>query len=463
MADEPEQSVTVEGIIANLHPDMGQECAQLVVDNDHNLTTSIHGTRSSRHDFLANIRAEADMNINEPLDSLDSHWSVSDSHAQSHHTGNSAVPIGDPSGVEGWKQMVVSNNRLLQQQSELINRIICPNRKRSPSSTIELAGKRRKTAAETALIDSGSESCYSESSPECPLTDQNGGNTNALDDFIDHIADDQTDEEHEEDNDDTEDVLMSLKDFHDNADKCGPKINDKLAEHVMQNFHGRVSDEKAKTLTKNYDRPSNCNECFVPMTNEVVWPTLPKKTRDIDSKFQRIQQYQLKALYPTLRVFDKLFQASKDKKGLSATDTKECLKMTKDSFQLQQVAFTDASYRRRFLIKEDLKPTYKTLCNDANPITKNLLGDNLDAKMKEMEVTKRLSSKLKPFDQRPGSNYRGGFNRGSSYYHNQTQRGSYRPPYNNRGYRGGSSTTRGGDRGRQPFLGRGRGRRGTSQ
>ena len=164
-----------------------------------------------------------------------------------------------------------------------------------------------------------------------PLTDQNGGNTNALDDFIDHIADDQTDEEHEEDNDDTEDVLMSLKDFHDNADKCGPKINDKLAEHVMQNFHGRVSDEKAKTLTKNYDRPSNCNECFVPMTNEVVWPTLPKKTRDIDSKFQRIQQYQLKALYPTLRVFDKLFQASKDKKGLSATDTKECLKMTKDS------------------------------------------------------------------------------------------------------------------------------------
>ena len=137
--------------------------------------------------------------------------------------------------------------------------------------------------------------------------------------------------------------------------------------------------------------------------------------------------------------------------------------MTKDSFQLRQVAFTDASYRRLFLIKEDLKPTYKTLCDDANPITKNLFGDNLDAKMKEMEVMKRLSSKLKPFDQRPGSNYRCRFNRGSSYYHNQTQRGSYRPPYNNRGYRSGSSTSRAGDRGRQPFLGRGRGRRGTSQ
>ena len=123
-SDEPEQSVTLEGIIANLHPDMGQECAQLVVDNDYNLTTSIHGTRSSRHDFLANSRAEADMNINEPQDSLDSHWSISDSHAQSHHTGNSAVPVGDPSGVEGWKQMVVQT-------------IDCSNN--SPNSSIALS------------------------------------------------------------------------------------------------------------------------------------------------------------------------------------------------------------------------------------------------------------------------------------------------------------------------------------
>ncbi|KAK3093482.1 hypothetical protein FSP39_016269, partial [Pinctada imbricata] len=194
--------------------------------------------------------------------------------------------------------------------------------------------------------------------------------------------------------DDTIAVLASLKEFREDADKSGPKIHEELAKHVMDNFHGRTCEEKAKTLAKKYDRPSNCEQCFVPKTNESVWPSLKKKTQDLDAKLQRLQNFQLKAMYPTLQLFDKLFGAAANKKGMTHAETVQCLNLVKDSFQLLQVAFTDMSYRRRYLIKGDLKPSYKQLWNDTNKITKNLLGDNLDTKMKEIEMSAQLSGKL---------------------------------------------------------------------
>ncbi|KAK3106325.1 hypothetical protein FSP39_017740 [Pinctada imbricata] len=163
----------------------------------------------------------------------------------------------------------------------------------------------------------------------------------------------------------------------------------------MENFHDRVDEEKAKALAKDYDKPANCSQCYVPKLNDVVWFTLDKYAQNTDVKLQRIQHYQLKSMFPVLQLFDKLYQSTKAKKGLTHSETVEGLNLAKGAFQLMQVAFTDVSFRRRQFLKDKLRAPYKQLCSDSNPVTKNLLGDKVEEKMKELEVAKRMSGKLR--------------------------------------------------------------------
>lgn len=60
-----------------------------------------------------------------------------------------------------------------------------------------------------------------------------------------------------------------------------------------------------------------------------------------------------------------------------------------------QTAYTEISFKRRYLIKADLKTCYRSICNYNNPITKWLLGDIVDTKMKEIDVTQKLGNKFR--------------------------------------------------------------------
>lgn len=60
-----------------------------------------------------------------------------------------------------------------------------------------------------------------------------------------------------------------------------------------------------------------------------------------------------------------------------------------------QTAFTGISFKRCYFIKADLKPCYRSICNDNNPITKWLLGDNVAIKMKEIDFAQKLGNKFR--------------------------------------------------------------------
>lgn len=199
---------------------------------------------------------------------------------------------------------------------------------------------------------------------------------------------------------------------------------------------------------KGHKRPKNCNNWTVPKTNESVWPSMKKKSQDVDVKLQKVQGIQLKGMFPLGRIFDMLLKASKAGTGLSHTDTKECLKLTKDSYQLMQTAFTEISFKRRYFIKADLKPCYRSICNDNNPIIKWLFGDNVDTKMKEIDVTQKLGNKLRKSEFSSCSgfytntkmrNYQG-YQRGSNRfgpYQRQTQSyGNYKQTENHNSFLG---------------------------
>ncbi|KAK3095290.1 hypothetical protein FSP39_012863 [Pinctada imbricata] len=385
MADQAEQGqdqdspiITVDGVIANLSPSLENDCSHRLSEDSTTLP------RVNRHDFLAEIRRqeEEEMNIHE-----------ANTNDRIAHASNSN-PMASALDLQGWRELVANNNRIMQQQSDLISHFLCEKRFETPCYEGTGNMRPRMEAPVSTPEISGSTRDINKSSTEIPLT--RNSDRSGLDDLIAHVSTDKGNETEDcLQSADTEDVLQSLKDFHDSADKTGPNIDQKLAELVMENFHDRVDEEKAKALAKDYDKPANCNQCYVPKLNDVVWFTLDKYAQNTDVKLQRIQHYQLKSMFPVLQLFDKLYQSTKAKKGLTHSETVEGLNLAKDAFQLMQVAFTDVSFRRRQFLKDKLRAPYKQLCSDSNPVTKNLLGDKVEEKMKELEVAKRMSGKLR--------------------------------------------------------------------
>ncbi|KAK3084284.1 hypothetical protein FSP39_011035 [Pinctada imbricata] len=185
-----------------------------------------------------------------------------------------------------------------------------------------------------------------------------------------------------------------MKDFYGDGDKTGPEINTDLAEIISSGFHVRVPEEKTKKLSDMYFRPKNIDKFVVPKTNESVWPSLRRRSQDIDANLQKIQGYQMKGLVPTTQAFDKLLTAAQTGKGLTPQDTSECVKLLQHSIQLGQFAFNELTYRRRYFMKGDLKSCYRQLCNDSNPVTNYLLGDNVEAKMKDMDTAQTVGNKV---------------------------------------------------------------------
>lgn len=67
---------------------------------------------------------------------------------------------------------------------------------------------------------------------------------------------------------------------------------------------------------KGHHLPKNCDNWTVPRTNKSVWPSLNKKSQDVDVKLQKVQGIQLKEMFPFGRIFDMLLKASKAGTGL---------------------------------------------------------------------------------------------------------------------------------------------------
>jgi hypothetical protein len=224
--------------------------------------------------------------------------------------------------------------------------------------------------------------------------------------------------------------LGSLEDFMLQNDRTGPSISEELAKVLNKSFQIRPSEEKAKKLCEKYFRPENCDNLTVPRCNPEVWPTLRKKSQSVDYKLQKTQSVILKAMVPTCNLLDKLLATKKKKKSMQAAspkETNEMLDLAQDTIKLLQLAFSDLSHKRRYLIRPELKSIYKPLCNDSNEVTSFLFGDHVDEEIKKIDASRKVGKKL------------------NDYHHSSSAR------FNNNNF--GSNNN--------PFLGKGRGRKQT--
>lgn len=108
----------------------------------------------------------------------------------------------------------------------------------------------------------------------------------------------------------------------------------------------------------------------------------------------------LEALTPACNLLDKLSLARKStSNGIKSSN--ECLELAQYNVKLLQLAFTDLSHKRRYLIRPELKHSYKSLCNDAKKVSEFLFGDDVGEKIKKIDASKRVGKKLQGYEYQP--------------------------------------------------------------
>ena len=343
----------------------------------------LNSPNQPRHDFLASVMNTSSPSISDINYANEANVGAYASRNQSASSTpmTMAAPINE---MESLRNMVIQNQQMLQNIMARSSGI-----SRAPS-TMSAA----PTDDSGRTVHSMSDSEEDRVASDHDINDNIQTPVGSMDDFINKcIRNDNNDDNEPLDNEHVQ-ILESLKEFFADEDKCGLAINDSLAEILSAAFHVRVTEEKTKKIADMYHKPSNMKNCHVPKTNDSVWGSLRRKTQDTDAKLQKIQMQQMKSIIPTVQVFDKLLAAAKAGKGLNANETSECIKLLQHSIQLSQTAFNEISYRRRHFLKGDLKPCYRQLCYDNNPITKYLLGDNVESKMKDIDTAQKVGNKV---------------------------------------------------------------------
>ena len=195
----------------------------------------------------------------------------------------------------------------------------------------------------------------------------------------------------------------------------------------------KVSEDKIKTMMKKYCRPENCEALAPVPVNLAVWKCISKRTQQTDIALQRNQGIICKGLVPLLTVLDDMLGKTKMGNGLSQQELVNATKLVKDTFVFMQMAYADMNVKRRNHIKSDLHPSYQSLCSDKNPITQNLFGDDIDGKIKEVDIANKLGNRIGKFKSKgPGLNIGTGRGRSKPYERpplDLTLRGMGIPPF----------------------------------
>ena len=200
----------------------------------------------------------------------------------------------------------------------------------------------------------------------------------------------------------------------------------------------KMDPAKRQTALDKYNRPENCDFLGVTRVNPEVWDTLSKHTRSQDVKFQRIQTSIIKGLIPLVQLADQLAkpttgstcadaQASQGQGGPGSSvapdvNKAEMLKQLIDGIALIADGNVELNLRRREFMLDDgsVNPEYKTLCSSHVPFSKQLFGDDLTQRVKDITETRKLGRNIskgqrgsqsqfrfRPYPQRGSTSFRG--------------------------------------------------------
>lgn len=204
----------------------------------------------------------------------------------------------------------------------------------------------------------------------------------------------------DEGSDDT--FMHEFEGLYEENKKFGPVIDDKLSQLFNRAIDKAMPDDQQKDLSDKYLVPANCERLEVPVVNKELWTALKEK-REGDLAMQTVQKYLKLAMVPNLMALEIL-----KNKG----DQTKLPQLIKDSFKIIANGLHHCNRKRKALIKPGLPVKYRKVCDVDTPVTRNLFGDDIEAKVDEIEKEERRSQKLS------------GVNTGHFLHQKTAQRGS---------------------------------------
>ena len=119
-----------------------------------------------------------------------------------------------------------------------------------------------------------------------------------------------------------------------------------------------------------------------------IWNSLSEKARSADIKLQKVQKSLVKGATAVVSVVNNLITAP----GMPSKN--EVVNNLMDGVLLLANANMELNVRRREALRPELHASYRYLCAPSNPISSELLGDDLPKAVKDITDTNRITSKL---------------------------------------------------------------------
>lgn len=190
------------------------------------------------------------------------------------------------------------------------------------------------------------------------------------------------------------DVLTGLEAFYDASEHLAPEIDGQLANIVSSLCKTKMADDKLKEKMSAYVRPANCETLVLTRVNPEIWEKLSPATRSNDIKMQRVQNANVQAMIAITQAADTLVAASKADEVVTKAKLATTITVLVDGLALISNATQEINQRRRDGQRADLNVAYKGLCNNDTGMSSLLYGDDLPTRIKEINETNRVGSKL---------------------------------------------------------------------
>ncbi len=242
------------------------------------------------------------------------------------------------------------------------------------------------------------------------------------------------------------DALAEIGNAYADIANLGTEVDGQLATIVNNILTSRMTDEKVKEKMEKFIRPVNCNKLEVSRVNVEIWDRLSVQARARDQRAQRVQKSVIQAMVAVTSAVSDLVRDAKTGETASAKMADTITKLV-DALALMNHAMQDSNQHRRDDLKGEINQAYKGLSKGAPGPSTLLYGDDLTSRIKDMNESNRVASKIGTAGPSQGSfNAQRAFTRGRGFGRHQ--------PYAARNWMGRFRGAFLGPAQRSPFRGR---------
>ena len=165
----------------------------------------------------------------------------------------------------------------------------------------------------------------------------------------------------------------------------GPEINSNLAQSVQDLLEHGMDPVVKKAKCEAILPPKNCTRLDVVRANDGIFNNLGKEIKTNDVLWQKVQRPIIKGVTIMVQMKDMLMNGKQ-----SEIDRNKVSTLLNDAIALVTDGSHELDLRRRSLLKDQLKPEYRSLASESSPVTELLFGEELEKSVDEAKKSNKI-------------------------------------------------------------------------